>query len=364
MTDAIDGYERPDGTVGIRNHVLVVPSVICSHLVAERIADELPYARATPHDHGCAQLGADNEQTARTLVGIGTNPNVSGVVVVGLGCEEVQSNDVAHDLADRGVPVRELSIQEVGGTDACVERGIELARELWTQADTRERSISLGDLTVGVVSSDLRESTRETAGPLVGEAIDELVGMGARVVVAGTERVLAHPEAARARTASGANARLDGLLSRHRNQPPRATRVGMRAASLDFEEITREWGAEDIGEVVEYGSASSLDSGLAILDAPSRFEEAATGLVAAGSELILHLTADGIPAGHPTVPVLKISGEESTVGALADDIDVDATTATSEDLLSSIRTVADGHPCAVDEHGLTEFAITRIGPSM
>ncbi len=364
MTGTIDGYERPNGTIGIRNHILVVPSVICSHLVAERIADGLPYARATPHDHGCAQLGADNEQTARTLVGIGTNPNVAGVVVVGLGCEEVQSDDVAHALAERGVPVRELSIQEVGGTDACVERGIELARELWTQADTQERSISLGDLTVGVVSSDLRESTRETAGPLVGEAIDELAGLGARVVVAGTERVLAHPDAARARMSSEAKAQLDGLLSRHRNQPPRATRVGMRASTLDFEEITREWGAEDIGEVIEYGSASSLDSGLALLDAPSRFEEAATGLVAAGAGLILHLTADGIPAGHPTVPVLKVSGEESTVTALADDIDIDATTATADDLLSSIRTVAGGRPCSVDDHGLTEFAITRIGPSM
>lgn len=364
MTDAIEGYERPDGAVGVRNHVLVVPSVICSHLVAERIADRLPYARATPHDHGCAQLGADNDQTARTLVGIGTNPNVAGVVVVGLGCEEVQSDDVADSLSERGVPVRELSIQGVGGTEACVERGTELARELWMQADTQERSVSVGDLTIGVVSSDLRESTREVAGPLVGEAVDELVAMGARVVVAGTERVLAHPEAARARTASGANARLDELLARHRDQPPRATRVGMRAASLDFDEVTTEWGTTDFASVVEYGSSPTHDTGLALLDAPSRFEEAATGLVAAGATLIVHLTADGIPAGHPAVPVLKVSGERSTVTALADDIDVDATTATADDLSSSIRTVADGRPCAVDEHGLTEFAITRVGPSM
>lgn len=364
MTTSIDGYERPDGTVGIRNHVLVVPSVICSQIVAERIADKLPYARATPHDHGCAQLGADNEQTARTLVGIGTNPNVAGVVVVGLGCEEVQSDDVADSLAERGAPVRELSIQDVGGTEACVQRGVELARELWMQADTQERAVSLGDLTVGVVSSDLRESTREVAAPLVGDAVDELLEAGARVVVAGTERVLAHPDAARARTTSDAAAQLDELLSRHRNQPPRATRVGMRAASLDFDDGTREWGSSNVEEVVEYGSPSSIDSGLVLLDAPSRFEEAATGLVAAGAGLIVHLTADGIPAGHPTAPVLKVSGERSTVGALADDIDVDATTATADDLHASIRAVADGRPCAVDEHGLTEFAITRVGPSM
>ena len=364
MTGDIVGYERPDGTVGIRNHVLVIPSVICSHLVAERIADRLPYARATPHDHGCAQLGADNEQTARTLVGIGTNPNVAGVVVVGLGCEEVQSDDVADSLSERGVPVRELSIQDVGGTEACVERGIELAQELWMQADAQERAVSMGDLTVGVVSSDLRESTREVAAPLVGEVVDELLDAGARVVVAGSERVLAHPDAARARTTSNSATQLDEMLSRHRNLPPRATRVGMRASSLDFDGCTREWGSSNIEEVIEYGSPSSLDSGLALLDAPSRFEEAATGLVAAGAGLVVHLTADGIPAGHPTAPVLKVSGEGSTVSALADDIDVDATTATAADLRSSVHAVADGQPCAVNQHGLTEFAITRVGPSM
>ncbi|SIR75308.1 altronate dehydratase large subunit [Haladaptatus litoreus] len=364
MKQSLQGYERSNGEVGIRNHVLIVPSVICSHHVADRIAARLPYARATPHDHGCAQLGADNEQTARTLVGIGTNPNVAGVVVVGLGCEEVQSTEVASSLSERGVPVREVSIQNVGSTEACVEQGVELAQELWTQADIRKKSVSLRRLTVGVIASDLRESTREVAAPLVGDVISELTEMDIRIVAAGNEPLVVHPEAARTLTVPDAQSDLEALLSRHRDKPPRATHVGMRAAAGNFDEITREWGSGDIEEVLEYGSAASHDSGVGIVDSPSRFEEAATGLIAAGANLLVHLTADGIPAGHPIAPVIKVSGERSTVTALAEDIDIDATAATKNDLLTRIRNVGNGNPCAADKHGLTEFAITRVGPSM
>jgi altronate dehydratase large subunit len=82
-------YEREDGQAGVRNRVLVLPSVICSRIVADRIADEHPSAVSAPHDHGCAQLGADNDQTRRTLANTARNPNVAGTVVVGLGCEHV-----------------------------------------------------------------------------------------------------------------------------------------------------------------------------------------------------------------------------------------------------------------------------------
>ncbi|MFB9808475.1 hypothetical protein ACFFQF_29060 [Haladaptatus pallidirubidus] len=188
--------------------------------------------------------------------------------------------------------------------------------------------------------------------------------MDVRVVVAGIEPLVAHPETARTRTVPKAHSLLDALLSRHREKPPRATHVGMRATAGDFDEITREWGSSDIKEILEYGSAASHDTGVGIVNAPSRFEEAATGLVAAGANILIHLTADGIPAGHPIAPVIKVSGEESTVTALAEDIDIDATTDTKNDLLARIRNVGDGRPCAAGKHGLTEFAITRVGPSM
>ena len=91
------GYPRPDGRVGVRNHVLVVPTVICSAVVAERIAAAIaPVGAALPHLAGCGQLGPDMNLTHETLAAYCGHPNVGAVIVVALGCEQV----VAVSLAD------------------------------------------------------------------------------------------------------------------------------------------------------------------------------------------------------------------------------------------------------------------------
>ena len=360
-----EAYDRGERGVGVRTRVLVLPSVICSHVVADRIADRVERAVSAPHDHGCAQLGADSDQTRRAFLGLGANPNVAGAVVVGLGCETVQSADVASGLADRGVPVRELSIQGTGGTDDCTERGVELARERATEAGSAARaSAGLGDLTVGVVASDLQPSTVETADPLVGELVEAVLAAGGRVLVAGVERFVAHPEAALAGTAEPARAEMESLLATHRDRPARATRVRREAGEHGFDALSREWGGHPIREVVDYGERASLDGGVGLVDAPARFEEAATGLAAAGASLVVHVTGEGVPAGHPVVPVLKMSGDPETVAALSEDIDVDATAAGPGDLRERLLGVAGGRPSRAEDHGLQGFAITRVGPSM
>jgi altronate dehydratase large subunit len=360
------GYKRGIGEMGVRNRVLVLPSVICSHMVADRIADAVPDAVSTSHGHGCAQIGSDNDQTRRTFLGLGSNPNVAGTVVVGLGCEVLQSDTVASQLEERSVPVRELSIQGVGGTDECIEEGIDQVYDLRRLArETARTSAALGDLTVGVVSSDLRDSTVEEAAPLMGHLAESIVEAGGRVVVAGSERLTANPEAATAAAANDEVAdSLNALFARHRNYPAKATRIAAEARRMDFVNITQSWGDLPVSEVVDYGDRATIDSGLTVLDAPSRFEEAATGLAAAGAQIVIHVTSDGIPAGHPIVPVLKVSGNTNTVAALSEDIDVNATNTDAAAFCERVLSIADGELCCAEQHGLTQFAITRIGPSM
>ena len=79
------GYRRPDGRVGVRNHVLILPTITCATQAARRVTDLVHGTVSFIHQHGCAQVGADYEQTFRTYVGMGTHPNVYGVVVMGLG---------------------------------------------------------------------------------------------------------------------------------------------------------------------------------------------------------------------------------------------------------------------------------------
>jgi altronate dehydratase large subunit len=361
---SFEGYRRPDGRVGARNRVLALPSVICSHLVAEAIADRVDRAVAAPHDHGCGQLGADNAQTAAVLEGVAANPNIAGTVVVGLGCEEVQSGAVAEAIAGRGLPVEEVAIQDAGGTDACIETGAAAATDLVAHADAATAGPgSLDEVTVGVVG-DLAPSTVGTVDPLVADLVGRVVAAGGRVAVAGTERFVAHPDETRERAVAAAREDVDALLARHRDQPARAAGTGARAAELDFAESAGLLGDEPIAEAVPYGEQASVDSGVALVDAPSRFEEAATALAAAGAHVVVHATGEGVPAGHPIVPVVKVSGDPETVAALPEDIDVDATDATAADLADAVRATLDGEPVCAERHGLTEFAITRIGPSM
>ncbi len=98
------GYRRSDGRIGTRNHVLVVPTVICSSVVAERVAAATqPIGTAVPHLAGCGQLGPDMRVTHDTLAAYCGHPNVGAVVVIALGCEQV----VAQVLAECGAAPRE-----------------------------------------------------------------------------------------------------------------------------------------------------------------------------------------------------------------------------------------------------------------
>jgi altronate dehydratase large subunit len=362
----VEARRRPGGDLGVRNQVLVVPSVICSHIVADRIADATDRAVSVPHDHGCAQVGADHEQTERTLLNLARNPNVAGATVVGLGCEHLQSDALAGRIDDAGVPVRETAIQDAGGSDACIEAGIEATFELASGVGAVERvEASLADLTVGVVSSDLAASTRSVAAPVIGDAVDALVGAGGRVLVAGTERLAPHAEQV-ARRAAGD--KVAGAIrragERYSARPGNVRGLAKRARELSPESVTAGWGGAPVAEFVSYGERATVDGGLAVVDSPSRFEEAATALAAAGASVVVHVTAEGIPTGHPVVPVLKLTGDGDTVETLPSDIDVDARTTDPAALLATLARVADGEPTAAERHGLTKFAIERVGPSL
>src|ERR687885_1135669 len=99
------GYCRPDGRVGVRNHVLVVPTVICAAVVAERIAASIaPIGAALPHLAGCGQLGPDLSVTHDTLAAYCRHPNVGAVIIVALGCEQVIAQRLADEARAHGRP--------------------------------------------------------------------------------------------------------------------------------------------------------------------------------------------------------------------------------------------------------------------
>lgn len=102
------GYRRADGTVGVRNHIAIIPSVFCANNVVERIARQVEGAVALRHPVGCAQVGFDLELTARTLIAMGRHPNVAAVLVVGLGCERFKPTELYAEVKKRADIPRKL----------------------------------------------------------------------------------------------------------------------------------------------------------------------------------------------------------------------------------------------------------------
>lgn len=177
MTEmTLSGFERPTGQTGARNHVFVLPSVVCSALVARQIA-EASGAVHVSHQHGCGHIGPDIVQTRQLFVGLAMNPNVAHALVVSLGCETVQGNAVASALGDLGRQPVFISIQGSGGNDKAREDGILEATALVRESESAVRTdVGLDQLVIGVTASRVDE---RIAG-LVARALEQ----GARVVMA------------------------------------------------------------------------------------------------------------------------------------------------------------------------------------
>src|SRR3989442_11706270 len=179
------GYPRPDGHVGVRNHVLVVPTVVCAAVVAERIAASIaPHGVALPHLAGCGQIGPDRDVTHDTLAAYCRHPNVGAVLAVALGCEQVMAEQLADAARRAGKRAEIIAIQQEGGTLRTIDRGAQIARALagdlprtereWCDASSLILSVKCGgsDYTSGLASN-----------PVLGRVADALVDLGGAAVL-------------------------------------------------------------------------------------------------------------------------------------------------------------------------------------
>ena len=195
---ADSGWRRADGRVGIRNHVLVLPSVVCSTHAALEIARDGEDTVAITHQHGCLHVGDDLSHTEGELIGTATNPNVGAVVVVSLGCETIQGRRLARRIAAREQRVAFVGIQQAGGTAAAIEEGrAQVARLREELASEAREEMEAGALAVGVDRADdpliepLREAFAARGWRLLladqalsgAEAHVALAGLGAQAIV-------------------------------------------------------------------------------------------------------------------------------------------------------------------------------------
>lgn len=378
------GYRRRDGRVGVRNHVLVMSTVGCANGAVRRIGQVIPGVVPLTHVYGCSQLGDDLAQTARVLEGFASHPNVAGVLLVGLGCESLDSAALARRLAEAGTRVEYLSIQAEGGTGATSERGAGLARRLLAQAADEARApVPLADLIVGLECGGSDAWSGITANPALGLASDALVALGGTAMLSetpefiGAEHLLAarsDPELGAALCAAVARwegeARRMGVDMRGAQPTPGNIAGGLTTIEEKSLGAIAKGGSSPVVEFLPY-AARPARRGLVVMDTPGNDPESVTGMVAGGAQLVVFTTGRGSPAGCPVAPVIKVATNTALAGSMADDMDLDAGTVISRSesladagsrILTEIVEVASGKLTAAERWDNAEFAINMIGP--
>ena len=129
------GYQRENGRVGIRNHVIILPVDDLSNAAAEAVANNVKGALAIPHPYGRLQFGADLDLHFRTLIGAVSNPNVAAVVVICI--EEEWAKRVVDGIAKTGKPVTGFGI-ELGGVLRMFQQPLKLRARVVPVAGARE----------------------------------------------------------------------------------------------------------------------------------------------------------------------------------------------------------------------------------
>lgn len=380
------GYGRSDGSVGTRNSVGILSTVICANEVAENISRQVAGTAAFLHHQGCCQTPIDIERVNDVLVGLGRNPNLASVLLVSLGCESTDVEKVAEAIGKTGKRVETVVIQEMGGAAKAGAQGILMAQAMAVEASRQMRKpFPLSELVLGLKCGSSDTTSGLSANPAVGVLSDLVVAAGGTSILGEvTEFIGAEHLLAKHAKDEETGRKIVELVDRMEN---RAVQMGfdirggqptggnIKGGLTTIEEKSlgaiAKAGNSPIQAVYEYGVKPTV-KGLVVMDSPGREPEILTGLAAAGANVIAFTTGRGAPQGFPFVPVIKLTGNENTWKNLIDHMDVsvvsimDGSETLSEAgqrLLDETIVVASGKQTKAEISGYTSsMDIYMVGP--
>jgi altronate hydrolase len=382
------GYHRSDGRVGTANYWLFVPTVFCENrnldVIREALHNELGYAvtdkykqfthhlvesfkkgeqidsvdlaptngthnrifknvdgiKFLNHQGGCGGIRQDAAILSKLLAAYADHPNVGGVTVLSLGCQNLQVSDFEKDLKERNPnfnkPLYIFEQQQVGNEEVLIAESIKKTFEGLIEINKQERKpASLDKLCVGVKCGGSDGFSGISANPAVGYASDLLVGLGAKVLLAefpelcGVEqqlvdRSVSEPIAKKfihlMRTYDESARRVGSGF--HMNPSPGNIKDGLITDAIKSAGAAKKGGTSPVVDVLDY-TEPATKPGLSLVCTPGNDVEATTGKAASGATLILFTTGLGTPTGNPVCPTIKVATNSKLARRMKDIIDID-----------------------------------------
>ena len=333
------GYRRPDGSVGSRNYVAIIPSVTCANDVANAIAREVQGTVVYLHHQGCCQLPPDLDRVTETLISLGKSPNVGAVLIVSLGCEGTDHERMYKELKATGKPVEIIHIQELGGVSKAIQAGTDLARKLVIEiSGLQHTEADMSEIVMAIKCGASDTTSGMASNCVIGYVADHLVDLGATVIFGETTEFLGGEHLLARRAVNKEVA--DKIYEIVNNMETRAKSVGcdMRRgqptpgniagglSSIEEKSLGAivKSGTRPIQGVLEYPEHVTTQKGLWIKDTPGREPEILTGMAATGAQFMCFSTGRGAPQGFPSMPVIKICGNPNTYERMQNDMDLNA----------------------------------------
>ena len=344
------GYSRPDGSVGVRNHVLILPATRNVNYICHRIALAVPGVTTfyTTGEYG--RTGSDRKRLARFLTGIARNPNVANVLLIGMphgyGYPEFQTDALAAEIAKSGTRLEILNVDRCGGLEGTVVQGIRLARELVREATAMRREAApLSKLTIGMKCGDSDATSGLAGNPALGRAVDRLIDAGGTALFSetleliGAEQTLVQraktPEVAQRllRLIADWEARAASIGEDIRTINPIPENIAAGITTLEEKSLgaVEKTGTRELSGVLDYCERPG-EPGLWLMDAWMSSYSLLPSFAAAGAQIVLYqLGGNELPpedaplsAVDPglVAPLLTISGNPRTAKAAGAYLDV------------------------------------------
>lgn len=385
------GYVRPDGSVGIRNHVLLLSGTVYANKLCERVADIIHNGIAITHPLGRCQARPDLRMTRRFLAGTARNPNIGGVVIVDHFKEEgMTAYDLADDVADTGKPVAVVNIRKAGGlisaTEQATREAARIARQL---SDLRREEAPLSKLLLGVECGTSDTTSGLASNPATGLCSDRLIAEGGRTILAECTEWMGCEEWLTSRAVSDEVA--EKMLAGVKHMEDRGLRSGedIRGSQPTGDNIVGGLTTieeKSMGAVKKGGSAPVIDyldiaqpptsdkPGLYVMYGPGHGAESISSMAAAGCQVLVFSTGGGHTSSHPIMPTIKVTGNARSYELMDDTVDLEISGVLRDEMtLEEAGKIIFEEVLAVANGRITKsetlkddnsFAIHRIGPSI